>query len=95
MTEKKKFFFYLTFLWLNILDFSWVFFVKTAPLIKKVNPSFPAAPLSKLRSCQAPPLLENLVGASTPPTQQKGGCAHYASGPVNHQISINLPYNHS
>ena len=50
------------------------FFVKLQPPLKKVTPSFPATPLSKLRSCQAP-LFENLVvGSTLPPSlQQKGG----------------------
>ena len=43
------------------------------------SPSFPATPLEKLRSCQAPllPLFENLVGGSTPPTPHGKGGAHY------------------
>ena len=47
--------------------------------LKKVTPSIPATPLSKLRSCQArhpiSPLVEDLVGGSSP-FQQKGcgGC---------------------
>ena len=52
MTEKNMF---TNVLSLNISDFSWVFFVKIATPLKKVTPSFPATPLSKLRSCQAPP----------------------------------------
>ena len=40
-------------------------FFKIATPLKKVTSSFPATPLSKLRTCQAPPpVFENLVGGT-------------------------------
>ena len=39
-------------------------FFKIATPLKKVTSSVPATPLSKLRTCQAPPLFENLVGGT-------------------------------
>ena len=56
MTE-KNIFVYKLFLSLNILHFSLIFFVKIATPSppKKVTSPFPATPLSKLRSFQAPP----------------------------------------
>ena len=50
VTTEKNIFVYKLFLSLNISDFS--FFVCIA------TPSFPANPLLKLRSCQAPPFLK-------------------------------------
>ena len=73
MTEKNNFV-YKLFLLFNISDFR-VFFVKIATPLKKVIPSFPATPFSKLSSCQAP-LFEYLVGGSTH-QQKEGGDAHY------------------
>ena len=61
---------------LIISDFSWFFFVKLQPPLKKVTPSFPATPLLKLRSCQVPSLFENLVGGSIPPTPKQKGRVH-------------------
>ena len=44
------------------------------PPLKKVTPSFPATPYSKLRSCQAPPLWKfGRRFKPPPPPQQKGG----------------------
>ena len=59
----------------QIFQIWFYFFVKIAtPHWKKLSPSFPATPLSKLRSCQAP-LFENLVGGSTLlPSRKDGGC---------------------
>ena len=72
---KKNIFVYKFFLLLNISDLSF-YFVKIETPLKKVTPSFPATPVSKLRSCQAP-LFENLVGGSTPssplPPAERGG----------------------
>ena len=46
---------------------------KLQPPWKKSPHSFPATALSKLRSSQAPPLFENLVGGSAPPPNRGGG----------------------
>ena len=70
VTTEKNIFVYKLFLSLNISDFS--FFV-----CKIATPSFPANPLLKLRSCQAPPFFENLVGGSTP---SRNGGVHYDIG---------------
>ena len=51
---EKNIFVYKLFLSLKVSDFSLFFFVKLQPPRKKLPPSFPAIPLSKLRSCQAP-----------------------------------------
>ena len=68
--QDTNIFVYKPFLPLNISDFSLVFFVKIAPHLKKVTPSFPATP-SQSWGPVKPHLLENLVGGSIP--QQKGG----------------------
>ena len=47
------------------------------PSTQKVTPSFPT-PSSKSWGPVKPPLLENLVGGSTPPAERGGGGAHYA-----------------
>ena len=77
MTEQKILVYKLS-LSLYIPDFSLFFVEKMQPLppLKKSHPllSHQPPPLYKLRSCQAhPPLFENLVGGSTPPSQQKEG----------------------
>ena len=61
----KNIFVYKLFL-LNISDFLNFLCVKLATPLKKVTPLFSSNPLSKLRSCQAPPPFENFP-------QQKGG----------------------
>ena len=69
MTE-KNIFVYILFLPLNISDFSLFSFRKNCnPLLKKVTPSFPATPLSKL-VLSSPSLLK--IWWEFQPPQQKG-----------------------
>ena len=78
MTE-KKIFAYKLFFQLNISDFN-LFFLKIAtPLPEKNHPTLCQQPPSKSRGPVKPhPLLENLVGGSTPPPppsrKGEGGC---------------------
>ena len=87
MTE-SNIFAYKLFLSLNILDFNLFFMWQLQPPpLKKVTSSFPATPLKKLRSCQAPPPLPPTpfvkvwLEAHPPPPphplQKGGGGAHY------------------
>ena len=98
MTE-KNIFVYISFLSLNISDFS-LFFCKTATTLKNLTPSFQATPLLKLRSYQAPPFWKFGRRLNLCP-QQKGGGAHYDTcmvcgmpktlfGMFNHLLIIQL-----
>ena len=49
-----------------------IFYVKIATFQKKVTPVFPSNPPLKVEVLSSPPLLENLVGGSTPPPCRKG-----------------------
>ena len=82
MTE-KKIFAYKLFFQLNISDFN-LFFLKIAtPLPEKNHPTLCQQPPSKSRGPVKPhPLLENLVGGSTPlppppPAERGREVAHY------------------
>ena len=51
------------------------FFCKNCKPLKKITPLFSSNPLSKLKSCQAPPFWK--FGRRFNPPQQKGWGAHY------------------
>ena len=73
---ENNIFVYKLFLSLNISDFN---FCKIATPWKKLPPSFPATPLSKLRSYEAPPFWK-LGRGFNPPKTLVGGLIHYGSG---------------
>ena len=63
-----------------------MFYVKIATALEKVTPSFPATPLEKLRSCQAPSFLKIWLEVKPPSRKggRGGGNSHDGLSPPNH-----------
>ena len=66
-----------------------MFYVKIATALEKVTPSFPATPLEKLRSCQAPSFLK--IGLEVKPPSRKGGGGGGGIHTMDSVLQIMLP----